>query len=281
MLNEQTKKWAKIIVPVLILIISISCSGFLSSPEFHKKTIQSLDDKKQNVTLMLATTAAVSNVITMLPDDICTPLANEVADLTSYLLLITCIVYLEKYLLTIAGWAVFSFLIPLACILWILEQHFPELKKRAVKMAMTGLLLFMLIPVSEHISCMISDTYDFSIEENMKSTNEVMGDIQENTEEDSNGVLTALWDKIKGGITGTVEKIGDSLDNMVDSVAIMIVTSCGIPLLTLFAATKILAVFTGINITINLPKRGGRSKGKKKMPKGIENTVVPKIEKQE
>lgn len=69
---------------------------------------------------------------------------------------------------------------------------------------------------------------------------------------------------------------------MVDSVAVMIVTSCAIPLLTLFAATKILSVFMGINITINMPKRMGRTKKRnksetKKMTSKTEE-VSPEIE---
>lgn len=274
MTKEQKITYAKIIIPLLLLILSISCSGVLSSPEFHAKTIRSLDEKKQNVTLMLATTAAVSNMITMLPDDMCTPLADEVADLTSYLLLITCVLYVEKYLVTICGWAVFKFVIPFACVLWIFEDHFPQVKKHAAKIAMTGLLFFLLVPVSEHVSGMITDTYKISLEENMQETKSMMGDIQENTEENADGSLKAIWNKIKGGVTGTVEKIGNSMDKMVDSVAVMIVTSCVIPLVTLFISTKILSLFMGINITINLPKRRGRSKRRKQIDDKKAESVI-------
>lgn len=51
---------------------------------------------------------ATSALITLIPGDVGTPIAEKVADLSGYLLIVLCAVYLEKYLVTLTGYAAFK-----------------------------------------------------------------------------------------------------------------------------------------------------------------------------
>jgi len=47
--------------------------------------------------------------------DATTPVANEIMDISSYLLIVVCALVLEKSLLTVFGYIAFNILIPIAC----------------------------------------------------------------------------------------------------------------------------------------------------------------------
>lgn len=69
---------------------------------------------------MTATSAAAATAIAAVPGDATTPVANKLADLTSYFLIILMVIFLEKYLVTLTGYAAFNSLIPVAVLLFVL-----------------------------------------------------------------------------------------------------------------------------------------------------------------
>lgn len=70
MKNVNMKKLAKVVIPLLIALISIfGVTKYASSAEFHRKTIESLDEKKTTVMELTAASTAASVTISMLPDD--------------------------------------------------------------------------------------------------------------------------------------------------------------------------------------------------------------------
>ena len=98
------KKCIYIVIWLLIGLLSFTVLGkYASAPESHQATIASLDEKKATVLELTAATTATSALITLLPGDIGTPIAEKVADLSGYLLIVLCAVFLEKYLVTITG----------------------------------------------------------------------------------------------------------------------------------------------------------------------------------
>ena len=113
------KKCIYIVIWLLIGFLSFTVLGkYASAPESHQATIASLDEKKATVLELTAATTATSALITLLPGDIGTPIAEKVADLSGYLLIVLCAVFLEKYLVTITGYAAFKIFIPAACVLF-------------------------------------------------------------------------------------------------------------------------------------------------------------------
>lgn len=124
-MKVDLKKAARIIIPFIIALISIfGVSRAAASPEFHAKTIESLDEKRNTVMELTAASTAASAAITLIPGDTATPIAEKLADLSTYFLVVLCAIYLEKYLVTITGYAAFSILIPAACVLYMVSVFY-------------------------------------------------------------------------------------------------------------------------------------------------------------
>ena len=108
-MNELTKR---IVSCVLLLIIGLGCffgiSGWQSSPETHRTSIEYLNEKQATVMKLTAASTAASAAVSALPGDTGSAIAEKLADLTSDFLIVLCAIMLEKYLLTITGYAVFS-----------------------------------------------------------------------------------------------------------------------------------------------------------------------------
>ena len=108
------------IVVLLVLLAVISAtrvSPWASDPENHRYSIEKTDEKIAAVMTLSGGSAATSATLSLLPGDICTPIAQELAELAKYFLLILSSLYLEKFLISLSGYITFMCLIPIACVL--------------------------------------------------------------------------------------------------------------------------------------------------------------------
>jgi len=111
-------KW---ILPILICLSSFyMVAQKTSTPEFHEQSIQYLD--KNTVMTLAVSSAAISTSITILPGDTGTPIANDLADLSSKFLLVLGAIYLEKYALTLTCMVIFKYIIPILCLAWLVNN---------------------------------------------------------------------------------------------------------------------------------------------------------------
>ena len=120
----EEKTYLKQIFYAVLLLLVAAVSFFIaarwvSSNELFGEIHASLDQKTQRVLGLSASSAAISTGISLLPGDAGSPIAQKIADLTGYFLLILCVLYTEKNLLAVLGAAVFKFAIPVACLLLI------------------------------------------------------------------------------------------------------------------------------------------------------------------
>lgn len=255
----EPRKIAAAAVLLVILLLSVTViSKAAGDPENHAKTIETLDEKKADVLKLTAASAAASTALAAVPGDATTPVANKLADLTSYFLIILMVLFLEKYLVTLTGYAAFSILIPAACILLAagicLNRTF--LKMLAAKTAAFGLVLFLIIPVSMNVSAVIEETYESSVEATVREAQEITDDINESTDSEGNVVEKAL-SKLKDGVSGLLEKGEDLLNYFIETIAVMLVTSCLIPIVVLFFMVWFVRILFGIQIDLSktMPKR--------------------------
>ena len=156
------KKYIYIVIWLLIGLLSFTVLGkYASAPESHQATIASLDEKKATVLELTAATTATSALITLLPGDIGTPIAEKVADLSGYLLIVLCAVFLEKYLVTITGYAAFKIFIPAACVLFAANMMVRNrsVDKLARRLLIFGICIFLVVPASVKVSDLIETTY--------------------------------------------------------------------------------------------------------------------------
>lgn len=113
-------KW---ILPILICLSSFyMVAQKTSTPEFHEQSIQYLDEKRNTVMTLAVSSTAISTSITILPGDTGTPIANDLADLSSKFLLVPGAIYLEKYSLTLTCMVTFKYIIPILCLAWLVNN---------------------------------------------------------------------------------------------------------------------------------------------------------------
>ena len=307
-MNFNKQKCITAVILLLVAILSITVIGkYASAPENHQKTIASLDEKKQTVMELTAASTVTSALITLLPGDTATPIAEKMADVSGYLLVVLCAIYLEKYLVTITGYVAFTYLIPIACGLWIFNLIFANatVRKLAAKLAVFGLAISLVVPASVKISDLIGDTYQAQIEATIEDarntqnilensgvadddddtnatetpgigTTEVPGTVTGNVQEkesNNSGSVSNIFDWAKDAISGAkdsvanvvenvtistedlVQKVENSLNHFIEAVAVMIITSCVIPMLVL------LLFFWMVKIVLDVDLSGVKIKG--------------------
>ena len=274
--NEKQKKIIFALIPIVIALLSFFViARFTSSTEFNAKTIQSLDDKKTTVMELTAASTAASAAITLIPGDVGTPIANKLADLSSYFLIVLSAIYLEKYLVTITGYAAFKILVPIACVffsgylLWRKEI----LRVVAQKFLLFGLAVYLVIPASVKVANMIETTYASSIESTIETAKQTTDEIESETgesgqmddkssneksqsdsdsdsKENAGGFFSGLFNKVQEGVSTATANVENVLNNFIEALAILLVTSCLIPILVLIFFVWLVKMLLGLNIDI-------------------------------
>lgn len=161
---------AAVVAAIVVLIIAFPVGDFASSPDTYAHQIASLDAKAGNVTALVASSTAASVAITLLPDDIGSPIADKLVDLAADFAIVLGAIYLEKYLLTILGLAACRVVAPVAGIFFVVAVlHAPGSPARGKGLAMTlrlvlfGVALALVIPASVGVSDMIEATYNYDV----------------------------------------------------------------------------------------------------------------------
>ena len=274
--NEKQKKIIFALILIVIALLSFFViARFTSSTEFNAKTIQSLDDKKTTVMELAAASTAASAAITLIPGDVGTPIANKLADLSSYFLIVLSAIYLEKYLVTITGYAAFKILVPIACVffsgylLWRKEI----LRVVAQKFLLFGLAVYLVIPASVKVADMIETTYASSIESTIETAKQTTDEIESETgesgqvddkssneksqsdsdsdsKENAGGFFSGLFNKVQEGVSTATANVENVLNNFIEALAILLVTSCLIPILVLIFFVWLVKMLLGLNIDI-------------------------------
>lgn len=269
------------IIPLILALLSATVvSKVASSTEFHQASLEALDENQTTVMELAAASTAASAAITLIPGDVATPIAEKLADLSSYFLLVLCAIYLEKYLLTVTGYAAFHILIPIACVCGSLFVflRWNILREIAKRLAIFSIAIFLVIPASLKISALIEETYSASIEQTLETAKQATTEIESSAdgEETEQGLLSGWLSKVTDGIsdvaTGVSEKVGDLLNNLIEALAVMLVTSCVIPILVLLFFVWIIKILIGIEIPINYR---GLSNGEKPLFSRANKTKDP------
>lgn len=237
---------------VLLALTSILLiSSRAASPAYYSRTIESINDKTQTVLRLTAASSLASAGLSTLPGDAATPIAEKLADFSEYFILILCVLYAEKFMLTILGVGAFRFLIPMGLCALCLDQfwHRESLRRFAVKVILVSLALFLLIPASIGASDFIYDTYKESIDQVIESAEELSDESAQVSESAENqSALGKIKNAVTSAVEGVTEKAANILNRYIESLAIMIVTACIIPLLTLLLFLWAIRQVTGIDL---------------------------------
>jgi len=264
---ERPLKEKAIIAAVLAAVALVSLIVFAniaSNPETYTGIIGTLDEKKGNVMVLATTTTAASAAISALPNDMGTPIADKLVDFSSYFMVILAVIYLEKFLLTTLGFLGFGILIPVACALFAVAVFLRRgtltrvnLQRLGTKLAAFGLALALVVPVSVWLTDNVDATFDESLAAAsaaaQEATEQLEESAQEQTQEDQGllgGIASAVqdgWNGLTQGAQQALDSLGDQLNTMIDTLAVMIVTSCLIPLLVLILFLQLVKIITGLD----------------------------------
>ncbi|MBE5825717.1 MAG: hypothetical protein E7307_03680 [Butyrivibrio sp.] len=239
-MTYNLKKAMIIALILLVAVVSVTVvAPWASSSKTHAGSIEQTENMTGDVLTLSGISAGTSATLSLLPGDICTPIAEQMAELSKYFLIVLSALYLEKYLITIAGIITFYFLIPLACILFCIYILTDGKKWREVagKLALIGLIIFILVPVSSKLSALVYQSQQGRINNAIEEYNDL------EIEDDKGGgiisELTTITNK-------TVDSVTNFLSSLVESLAVMIVASCLIPILVfVLLAWIVKTIFAG------------------------------------
>ncbi|MDO4531151.1 MAG: hypothetical protein Q4C06_04145 [Bacillota bacterium] len=256
-LKERSRKG---VVLISILLVLLGGFSFLKGAELleqtvlYSGTIETLDEKRGNVLGMTAALVGTSTLITGLPDDVGTPVAEQLIDMTDWLLLVLCVVFLEKYGLTMLWAGVFKVLLPLVFLLMIVDIAGFKWDVRQIwrKLLLLSLVLVLTIPLGVRASGMIEKTYDASIAVKADAGDELAQMMEAETEE-KEGWLQQIFGKVKDSAEEKLEKAKEVLVRYTEQLAVMLVTSCLVPVAVLMFLFWVFKTVMGLDIT--LPKR--------------------------
>ena len=271
----------KILAAALLVLLGVFSLLFLgdraAQPAAHETTISVINEKTEDVMRLTASASLASIGVSAIPGDTATPIAAKLADFSEYFLLILCVLYSEKYLVGIIGAGVFKVLIPCACALGVISLfRYPQLFRRlAVKLAAVGIALYLIIPISFKVSDMIYGAYRESIDgtisaaETLSEETAPLADAAEDK-----GLIQNILDRLKETTTSLTDKAVDAVNRFVETLAVMIVTSCIIPLLVLAFFLWVIKQLTGIDFSSALP-RGRAPRMRPKKESGGEESAAP------
>lgn len=255
----------KCLVSVLVIILCLICMVWsiryglnsAGSPNQYTKTISSLDDEAEKVIKLSALTAGISTAITLIPDDTGTPIAEHLISLTDWMFIVIIVLFLEKYSITLIGKLVFVIIGPIAIGMFgfgILTLNRKFLMK-AFNILLIAFVTFSAIPFSVKLSNEMQEMYNFSLDntlaEGENAKNKTDEASAEKTEDENfiagaiSKVTSAMSDVVLGGVKAA-EKF---LNTLIESLAILVITSCVIPLITLFLFIWIIKVLIGIDLS--------------------------------
>lgn len=245
---------------VLVLIAALSAgviSPYVSEPANRAEAIATLDDQKLTAMGLTATVTSASFLVSAIPDDTGSTIADELDDLSSILMLIVCVIYLEKFLLTTTGLVSFSILVPAACALGGISLFRPEkwLRSLAVKILIFALLLFVMVPSGVLLTNMVEDTFSESIDQSFAAVEKFSEEVEDSQTEDENtSGLKQFISEITDGVSRMLDTAKNLLSALTDAVAVLVITTCVIPLITMLFFMWLIKTLFGYQIKLPPPR---------------------------
>lgn len=225
----------------------------MTSTQTHAETIAALDEKKATVMELTAASTAASAAITLIPGDTATPIADKVADLSTRFLIVLCAIYLEKYLVIITGYASWYLLIPVGFILLAAGLLLQKggirqvLMQLSTKLIVLGLAIALVIPASVKVSSIIEETYSASIQQTIDSATQATEEIESAAQNTNKNGLN-IFNSLQQGVSDATRKLEQILNRFMEAIAVMIVTSCVIPIVVLLFFWWVVKAIIGIRL---------------------------------
>lgn len=237
-----------------------------SSVDAYEHEIQVLDTQKVRAAELASSSVVASTAISALKSDTGTPIAEQLAEISKDLAIVTAAILLEKYLLTIFGYAFFAWLIPLCCACFVVGTLMrgsnglkTPLLVGAFRVLIVGCILWRSIPISVFVTDKINETYDVTITTAIEDAQQISSEVERSLSEEDAAEEETAGDRETGiaPLDNAIDTVGNLVGSAVDTVtsatagkieeliawakvvltqitegfAVMVVTSCVIPVL--------------------------------------------------
>lgn len=268
-------KHAALAVKILSLSLAAAISFFVVTaklPEsgFVQDSLKSVEESSDTVMKFSAATLSASLALSALPDDFATPLADSLADMNIYFVAILVVLFLEKILIRYGIKAAFAVLIPSACLAGILFIATKRnlLKGLAVRLCVLGLAVAFVVPCSTRITGIVASDLTAYVNETIEETEGGAGKLHEAMEGGAED--KTVFEKLSDLFQTAIRDISDlmlhfqnTIRRCMNSIAILILTNCLMPLLTFVVLKWILREIFQIAVP---PMGKGRGAGPESEP---------------
>ena len=247
-----SKKYAESVRNILILVLIGVFSFFvitswLPDRGFIQDSLESVEESSNTVMKFSAATLSTSLAISALPDDFATPLADSLADMNVYFIAILVMLHFEQLLIRYGVKLAFAIAIPAACGIGILSILLKKdlLKGIAARVAVLGLAVALVVPCSTHITNYVAADLITYVENTIVDTedgadklNEAMeGGTEEQTIFEK---LSDLFQTAINDMSNLMSHFQNTIRKCMNSIAILILTNCLMPLVNFFILKGIL-----------------------------------------
>nr|WP_325195674.1 hypothetical protein [uncultured Oscillibacter sp.] len=284
-----SKKYAEPIRNILILILIGVLSFFvitswLPDRGFIQDSLESIEESSNTVMKFSAATLSTSLAISALPDDFATPLADSLADMNIYFIAILVMLHFEQLLIRYGVKLAFAIAIPAACGIGILSILLKKelLKGIAARVAVLGLAVALVVPCSTHITNYVAADLTAYVENTIADTedgadklNEAMeGGAEEQTIFEK---LSDLFQTAINDMSNLMTHFQNTIRKCMNSIAILILTNCLMPIVNFFILKWILKETFHIALPVPQMRRkrhSGSDSGSGSSTSGSEILVV-------
>ena len=267
-----SSKQATMVIKILSLCLVAALSFFVVTakmPEttFVKASMESVEESGDTVMKLSAATLSTALAISALPDDFATPLAQSLSDMNIYFIAILVILFLEKILVRYGIQLAFAVLIPLACLIGVISVLTKKtfLKGFAARLCALALALAFVVPCSTHVTNVVAADMAVYVDSTIQETE---GGADKLNEAMKGGDETkTLFEKLSDLLQTAIHDMSDlllhfqnTIRKCMNSIAILILTNCLMPLLTFFILKWILKETFQIVIPVPMPVMKKRRK---------------------
>ena len=267
-----SSKQATLMIKILSLCLIAALSFFvvttkLPETDFVQDAMKQIENSSDTVMSFSAATLSASLAISALPDDFATPLAQSLSDMNIYFIAILVILFLEKILVRYGIRMAFGIFVPLACLAGILSTATRKtvFKSIAARLCALGLAVALVVPCSTHFTEIVAADMTAYVDSTIQETDDGAGKLNE-AMEDGDETKT-MFEKLSELFQTAISDMSDlllhfqnTIRKCMNSIAILILTNCLMPLLTFFLLKWIFKETFQIVIPLTLPTLNLRRK---------------------
>ncbi len=230
----------KISILVFIMVLSIFvASSVVSKCSLFTRSIESLDDSQEVVMAVTGATLGVSVAITFLPDDYASPLADTLADMSTYFVILLGMILFEKLLIMVGVPFIFRFIIPAGIILLIVYyiSHKKIIRTIAYKILAFAIVIILAVPLGTSVSkWLCSSSLDY-VNETVTQAQDGSDKIEEISESSSSDksfyeTVSSVFDSAIEGVTDLFNYYKGIIQKFINTIAIMMLAYLVVPFVT-------------------------------------------------